>query len=196
MSARVIPLHRFDDYLVTSQSASEERFWGRALRRAFPDAWAIGPNRGNNHAQRCGTDWLVALPNNTTRRIECKLRRKPYAEYPDVLLEYVANDSNGTPGWIELPLQCDELFYGWSCGRVMRFDFVRLQTAWLRHKTEWLGHMVAGERHGFRKSVANNGRYRTLGCVVPINELFKSLRHDLDFVVDNDDHDNADEVSP
>lgn len=156
-------IHRFQEDLEYSQSASEEGFWSAVYGSAFPGCVSVINNR-KNPAQYAGIDRTITLPSGSTIYIDEKKRRD---EYSDFLLEVVANDKTGAPGWIEKDLLIDYLAYAFMPSRrCYLFPWLLLKRAWAKWGDRWKAEAKAN-RAGFRTIWAENPGYKTWSITVP-----------------------------
>ena len=158
-------MHDFRERLKWSEDASSEPFWEAVYRKAFPSMSGFLPNCADNDAQRRGIDRLILLGNGRVLKIDEKKREK---DYPDILLEHIAQDVQDKPGWIEKDLDVDYLAYAFMPSRrVYLWDWLLLRRAWGQFKLDWL--------RDFPRVVAENADYRTISVAVPIPVLQKAV---------------------
>lgn len=166
MGQSSLVVHNFNERLRYSQQASAESFWNRVYTKAFPDMVNHMPCNGNTLSQRLGIDRVIHLSSGRTLYIDEKKREKVYS---DILLEYISNDSSGTPGWMDKDLQIDYLAYAFMpTKRVYLFDWLMLRRAWLQYKDTWL--------NKYERIPAKNEGYTTWSVAVPIPVLHKAVR--------------------
>lgn len=150
-------IHDFRERLAWSEAGGDEPFWRAVYAKAFPDMVNCMPCPGDTVSQRMGIDRVVLLSSGKTISIDEKKRARTY---DDILLEYVANDVTGAPGWIEKPLAIDYLAYAFMpTQECFLFPWDLLQRAWLQYKPAWLA------TYGTRR--APNRGYGTLNVPVP-----------------------------
>lgn len=155
----------FEKDLIFSDAASDESFWDRVYRKAFPDMVGHIHASANGLGQKSGIDRVIHLSSGRTLYIDEKKRRE---DHDDILLEYVSNNVKNAPGWMEKELQIDYLAYAFMPRqRVYLFPWDLLRRAWFHYKAEWL--------RKYKTIRADNGYYVTLSLAVPIDELMNSV---------------------
>lgn len=167
MSGAMNPkVHEFRERLTYSEQASDEPFWQRVYRQAFPTMISCAMASGDTVSQRNGIDRVIVLASGQILRIDEKKRERTYN---DILLEYVSRDTTGAPGWIEKDLTIEYLAYAFMDTRkVYLLDWHALRRAWKRNGNAWK------QRYGSRKAV--NRTYNTLSCPVPIAVLLNAMQ--------------------
>jgi hypothetical protein len=161
----VATVHSFRERLEFSEQAGHEAFWQEVYRQAFPNLVNIMPCPGDTASQRMGIDRIILLANGKLLAIDEKKRE---ADYPDILLEYVARDRDGAPGWIEKDLTIDYLAYAFMPSkRCYLLPWPFLRKAWEENKARW--------KADYRPVVAENRDYRTLSLPVPTDVLYRAV---------------------
>ncbi|MCP3848952.1 MAG: hypothetical protein GY694_01750 [Gammaproteobacteria bacterium] len=108
---------------------------------------------------------------STTKQIliDEKIR---YADYGDILLEYISSDKANTPGWVCKPLRADYIAYLIAPSGVCHLlPVIQLQNAWKKYGKGWI--------KKYQKIVAKNNGYNTISVGVPINELWPAIGKEL-----------------
>ena len=147
------------------ESNNQEDFWDAVYRQAFPALVNHMPGPGKTESQDKGIDRILLLSSGQILLIEEKMR---FGVYPDILLEFTANDRTNAPGWMEKELIVDYLAYAFLPTRTCHlFDWPSLQRAWHRHKAQWK------KEYGIR--TAENPTYNTLGVPVPVREIERAV---------------------
>jgi len=160
-----IAVHDFDERLRYSEAASEEPFWDAVYHKAFPTLVNHMLCSGDTQSQRLGIDRLIVLSSGKVLAIDEKKRSR---DYPDILLEYLSNDTTGAPGWIEKDLQIDYLAYAFMPSqRVYLYPWEMLKRAWRNFRDEWLDL--------YKIPPARNKGYRTHSVAVPISILHSAV---------------------
>ena len=155
----------FSDDLKFSHTCEDLACWREIYESAFPTMAAMVNHRQDGQHQRAGIDRSVVLESGKHITIDEKVRRKNYG---DILLEYIANDKTGAPGWVEKSLLCDYIAYAvMTTGKAYLLPVPQLQAAWMRYRDEWI------PKH--RKIVADNRHYKTISLAVPIDALFGAI---------------------
>lgn len=163
-SMTIIP-HDFQKSLKFSEKASHEPFWDAVYRKAFPGMVNHMLCSGDVPTQRMGVDRLIYLNNNRELRVDEKKRLRAY---PDILLEYISNDRDGAPGWMEKNLVIDYLAYAFMpTQRVYMYDWLTLRRAWVANAVAW--------KKRYKPVIAQNVGYKTLSVPVPIGVLQKAM---------------------
>jgi hypothetical protein len=154
-------VHDFHERLAYSEAGSHEPFWDAVYRKAFPNLVSHTPCPGDFASQRMGIDRVIVLSSGDILKIDEKKRER---QYEDVLLEYLANDMSGAPGWIEKDLAIDYLAYAFMPTRkCLLLPWLTLRRVWAGYGKRWLN------THPIIK--AQNKNYKTLSVAVPIAEL-------------------------
>lgn len=162
---RKLKTHDFQERLEFSNNAGHEGFWDAIYRKAFPDMIFHKLCEGKTQGQYLGIDRVIYLSSGKTLYIEEKKRSQVY---PDILLEYISNDSTNTPGWIEKKLIIDYLAYAFLPSKICYlFDWPILRRAWMCFKNEW--------KSQYPLVVAQNPGYKTLSIPVPIEILSRAI---------------------
>lgn len=168
-----IMAHNFAERLAYSEHDDDESFWLDAYRQYFPDMVTQTPIRRDCLAQRLGMDRLIVLQSGATVAIDEKKRAE---NWKDVLLEYIANDRSGAPGWIEKDLQIDYIAYAFMPShKVYLLNWLLLRRAWKLNKTLWL--------RQYKPVPAQNDGYVTWSLPVPLGTLFYALNQAVLVVV-------------
>jgi len=153
--------HDFQGQLAFSEKASDEPFWDKVYRKAFPSMVNHMLASGDVKSQRMGIDRVVLLSSGKTLYIDEKKRKEVY---DDILLEHISVDTTGSPGWMDKDLAIDYLAYAFMPTRkVYLFPWDMLRRAWLHYRREWIGK--------YPEIIANNGSYKTVSVAVPIGVL-------------------------
>lgn len=118
--------------------------------------------------QKSGIDRFITLANGKIVSIDEKIRRRAYNESPDVLIEYVSNNTTGAKGWIEKDSAVDYIAYIWLNDRKgVLLPFFLLQRAWETNKEEWLATYPVFK--------GQNKNYHSLNVAVPLTVLVKAI---------------------
>ena len=158
-------VNTFREDLAFSEAASDETFWDKVYKKAFPNLVNQMLTSGDTKAQRMGIDRVLHLSNGRTIYIDEKKRRR---EYNDILLEYVSVDRTGAPGWIEKDLSIDYLAYAFmQSRRVYLYPWLLLRRAWLQYGGSW--------KNQYGTITAKNSTYNTLSVPVPTAVLKKAV---------------------
>ncbi len=151
-----------------SDEVSAMGFWDRVYDKAFVDVEHTEICT-NKYWQKQGVDRVVYLSNGHTYHIDEKTRRRVW---PDILLEYVSNDTTGALGWMEKELSLDYLAYAFlPTKKVYFFPWPMLRRAWNFHKDEWIDLAKSHDNNGYRIVAADNPGYTTWSVAVPIKTL-------------------------
>jgi hypothetical protein len=143
--------------------------WKEIYNKAFPNLQSINNAREDGELQSHGIDRILVLNSGKVICVDEKVRRK---NYPDILLEYIANDQTKTKGWIEKSLLCDFIAYAFiNTGFCYLLPVVPLQKAWTVNKDKWFKE--------FKIVVAENKNYKTLSLPIPIPILFTAIGNSL-----------------
>lgn len=164
----------FQADLAFSEGPQAQSFWKWAYREAFKRRFRATNTYGNNAAQRAGVERVMVFEDSgEVLKVEEKLRRD---FYPDILLEYQANDQRQKPGWIETELKIDYLAYGYLDTPLAYFlPWPLLRSAWQANKQQWM-EWGEEERWGFRKIVASNRPgYSTWSLAIPTEQLLSAM---------------------
>ena len=157
-------VHSFQNDLQGSETDELQKWWERRYKR-FPGIVSLVRNQADNEAQRRGVDTLVFTANDRVFRIDEKCDTYPPKNY---FLEYVSVDRFGAPGWIEKPLSCDFIAYGFINHN--RCDFLPwplLQLAWQQNGELW--------KRTYRPSSVQNSSYQTKGVPVPRGVVWNAM---------------------
>ncbi len=158
-------VHNFHERLTYSQKPDDEAFWLEAYRAYFPDMVSHACIQQDCTAQRRGMDRLIVLGSGAVIAIDEKKRAKARG---DILLEYLANDRTGAPGWIEKELQIDFIAYAFmETRRVYLLNWGLLRRAWRLHKEIW--------KRQYPPVAAKNSGYTTYSTPVPIGVLLAAV---------------------
>lgn len=159
-------VHSFREKLEYSVVSSDEDFWDKIYKKAFPYMTGSMLNTGDTTSQHMGVDRIIHLSNGRILRIDEKKRS---VAYPDILLEFVSNNLYGTLGWVEKPLIIDYLAYAFMpIQTVYLFDWLMLQNSWNENKEKW--------KKRYPIISANNSGYKTLSVAIPIETLQNSIK--------------------
>jgi hypothetical protein len=159
-------MNHFGADLAFSHAAEAWSFWPTCYAQWFPRHAALTSHRDDGQLQRLGVDRSVVLITGKQVFIDEKVRRKAY---PDIALEYIANDVTGAPGWVCKALLADFIAYAvLPLGKAYLLPVLQLQEAWQRHGAEWIARWP-------RKIVAPNRGYNTISVGVPVDVLFSKL---------------------
>ncbi len=151
------------DYQFSVESSMME-FWDQAYKLAFPN-YEYSEVCSDTFWQLKGVDRVVYLSNGHSLHVDEKSRRKPY---PDIALEYLSNDSTGSPGWIEKDLNIDYLAYAFVTIKVIYFfPWPFLRRAWIKHGEAW--------KDTYFNPKAPNPGYFTHSVAVPIDVLYEAV---------------------
>lgn len=158
-------VHDFNESLRRSHAASDLPIWLEIYRQAFPTMQAAIDHRDDGEHQRAGIDRSVILANSKQILIDEKVR---WRAYDDIALEYWSDRDRRVPGWVCKPLRCDFICYAIApLGRAYLLPVQQLQQAWQRHGDQW--------RKAYRDCNAQNARYVTVSCPVPVSVLFRAI---------------------
>lgn len=159
-------VHDFDESLRRSHAASDLPIWLEIYRQAFHDMVACVDHRADGEHQRAGIDRSITLENSKQILIDEKVRWKAYS---DIALEYWSDRDRKIPGWVCKPLRADFICYAIApTGKAYLLPVPQLQQAWRVHGEEWIAR--------YRPAInANNARYVTVSCGVPVGVLFKAI---------------------
>lgn len=159
-------MNDFKKDLEYSHLCEDAPCWLEIYKKAFPTMIEIISHRQDGWHQRAGVDRSVILANSKQILIDEKARR--IKDTGDIMIEYVSNDKNNSPGWAEKSLKCDYIAYAFMPSGVAHlFPVIQLQSAWFKNKLNWL------EKYKTRAAV--NETYKTLNCPVPTNELYRAI---------------------
>ena len=159
-------MNDFQTDLAWSHSCDEADCWKQIYKTAFPTMRAMVNHRENGDHQRAGIDRSIILDNSKQILVDEKARR--IQDTGDIMIEYVSNDRIASPGWAEKPLLSDYIAYAFMpSGTAYLLPVIQLQSAWLKHKADWLKQ--------FGTKPAKNPDYRTLNCPVPTNTLYSAI---------------------
>ena len=116
--------------------------------------------------------WQV-LPGSRLVRIDEKVRwrnRRTGKVYSDILLESIAEEERGKPGWVCKELLADYIAYAIApLGKAYLLPVIQLQSAWRRCGTAWTA------EYGTRRAASNGGRWHTVNVPVPVDVLFATI---------------------
>lgn len=158
--------HNFAESLSFSHDQADLPMWGEVYRNAFPTFAGMTCVRSDGWAQRGGIDRVVTLSSGKSLHIDEKVRKK---DYGDILIEYWSDEERRVPGWIAKDLACDFIAYAFLPSRTCYLlPFHQLRLAWKNNGKEWVGR--------YKKTVADNGSYQTVGVAVPIPELLDKIK--------------------
>lgn len=157
--------HNFQAQLSFSEKASDESFWDKVYRKAFPGLVNHMTGYGDFASQRMGVDRCILLSNGRVLKIDEKKRRRVFS---DILLEYLSSDSTNSPGWIEKNLVIDYVAYAFMpTQQVYLLDWLTLRRAWTTNKNIW--------QRIYKPIYAINEGYKTWSTPVPIPVLQRAL---------------------
>lgn len=157
--------HRFEESLALAEQYAEAGWWLDVYRRAMPRLASAVSVRQDGWAQRGGIDRLLTLSCGRTYSIDEKVRSR---DWPDILLEQWSDEQRRSPGWIQKPLACDFIAYGFAPTETCYLlPVVPLQRAWRQHGREWL------RLYGTRR--ARNPGYTSVGVPVPRAVLLQAI---------------------
>ena len=172
-------IHDFADSLAYSHEQSDQPWWERVYRQAFPDFAAMVDLRDDGWHQRAGRDRALVLTSGRTVYVDEKVRSEAYR---DVLLEvwsrYPKNGAppyrpvpGAAPGWARKPLDCDWLAYAFVPARTCYlFPFLGVRAALEAHRRVWID-AATTKRGGFRWVISENATYNTVCIAVPTKAL-------------------------
>jgi len=159
-------MNDFKKDLEYSHSCEDDPCWLEIYKKAFPTMTNIISHRQDGWHQRDGVDRSIILANSKQILIDEKARR--IKNTGDIMLEYISNDKNNSPGWAEKSLRCDYIAYAFMpSGIAYLLPVLQLQHAWQKNKDLWLSK--------YKTRAAINKSYKTLNCPVPTNELYKEI---------------------
>lgn len=162
-----IKINDFKKCLEFSVKASHEDFWDKVYRKAFVDLENHMPCTQKCQGQHLGIDRIIQLKSGKTLYIDEKKRS---TEYPDILIEYISNNTTNSPGWIEKDLLIDYLSYAFmKSERVYIFPWQILKRVWNRFGNEW--------KEKYVLPPAKNNGYCTLNVAVPVSELLNCVKN-------------------
>ena len=161
-------MNNFNECYEIAESGKLEPFWNEVYSKAFPNITNLMRGKKEKcNSQNNGVDRIIYLENGKIITIEEKVRTETYN---DIALEYISNDTTGSPGWIEKDLSIDYLSYAFLPTKtVYLFDWRMLKRAWNGNKQEWLNKYFIAK--------APNEYYTTHSVCVPINELLESCKN-------------------
>ncbi len=162
-------MNNFQDQLAYSEQASDEGFWDKVYKKAFPDmAFSVLNTAGKSMSQNLGIDRIIHLKSGKTLYIDEKKRK---AKWNDILLEYKSNSNKDiNDGWMNKQLHIDYLAYAFmSTKEVYLFDWQTLRRVWLENGKEWA--------KAYTRKEADNGYYKTYSLPIPINVLMKEMNN-------------------
>ena len=158
-------MNNFKQDLEYSHSQSDAPYWKQVYKKAFPDMACMADVRKDGWAQRGGIDRIIITTSGQTWWIDEKVRRQAYK---DILLEFISNDTTGSPGWIEKDLACHFIAYAFEPLRhCYLFPIQPLQRAWKMHGASW--------KTTYDVKIAKNHGYSTHSCPVPIGILMQAI---------------------
>lgn len=160
-----LKIHDFKERLEFSNNAGHEDFWTAVYKKAFPNMVFHKLCEGKTQGQYLGIDRLIYLTSGKVLLIDEKKRSEIY---PDILLEYISNNTTNTKGWIEKDLLIDYLAYAFLPNKVCYlFDWQILKRVWMYFKNEWISRYKLVE--------AQNYSYKTISIPVPIKVLLTAV---------------------
>ena len=158
-------VHRFRDSLAMSERHADADWWLAAYRRMFPRLASAVCVREDGWAQRGGIDRLLTLSCGRTYAVDEKVRTE---DWPDILLEQWSDEARRSPGWVQKPLACDFIAYGFApSGVCYLLPVAPLQRAWRQHGRQWI------KRYGQRR--AQNPGYVSVSVPVPRAVLMRAI---------------------
>ena len=165
-------IHHFSDSLKLSQSQIDAPWWAVIYKKAFPTMKAMISIDQDRWSQRAGVDRIIILNSEKDLRIEEKVREK---DWNDILLEYLSDAERNIPGWIEKDLASDFIIFVFKeTQRAFLLPFPLLRRCWKQHGKDWI-QKAELEEEGYRKVIAENGKYRTVSVAVSWNVLCEAL---------------------
>lgn len=149
-----------------------ERQWRDILKRAFPTTAEL-IYVSDEKSNRRGSDWVLEHADGHFTRVQTKAQSP---RYDDFVIEYLANDSTNTPGWVNLELNADFIAYAIPKRRLVYFiPWPMLKEAWKQHGTTWI-QKAELRVFGFRMSkVRQTWGGVTHSVVVPVEALCQDL---------------------
>jgi len=154
----------FHNDLKFSLEASQERFWDKVYKKAFPDM-IKSEICSDLHWQKQGVDRVIYMSSGHSIHIDEKIRRKVYN---DILLEFLSNDVTGAPGWMEKSLSIDYMAYAFlPIKKVYLFPWQMLRRTWISFKEEWT--------NKYPTIKAQNNGYVTHSLAIPLSVLKKKV---------------------
>jgi hypothetical protein len=163
-------IHNFHDDLRFSHSAENWPGWEDLYRGAFPGFMGMMSHRQNGPWQELGIDRSVILNTSKQILIDEKVRRTDWGR--DIALEFVSNNTKGTPGWVCKELTADYIAYLVApAGRGYLLPVIQMQNAWAKYGDGW--------RTQYHIAKAPNKGYTTLSCCVPEDVLFPAMGGEL-----------------
>lgn len=158
-------IHDFKADLSASYECSKLSCWTEAYRYYFPEMVSSSLHEQDRTLQRAGVDRKIFLSNGKVIGIDEKARFKNYG---DIALEEWSVFEKDVKGWTEKSLLIDYVAYLIVPSRTCYLlPFQQTKNAWLRHKDEW--------KQKYKKIVAYNNGYRTIGWAIPPEELFAAI---------------------
>lgn len=158
-------VHDFHERRIFSERCSELPFWEEVYRRAFPNFAGMALVRGDGWGQRSGVDRVITLNSSKTIAVDEKIREKAW---PDFCLERWSDRTMKTPGWMQKPLACDFIAYGWlPLQTCYLLPTESLQRAWRLHGREWIDQ--------YQIIHAQNNGYVTESVCVPIDVVLAAI---------------------
>jgi hypothetical protein len=140
-------------------------FWREVYEKAFPTMRAMVDHREDGEHQRAGIDRSIILAHSKQILIDEKVRRKAYE---DIALEYLSDETRGTPGWVCKPLRADYIAYAIApIGRCFLLPVPQLQQAWLAYGDLWI--------KTYPRIVAKNRSWNTISVGVPPHAIFPAI---------------------
>ena len=156
----------FYERLEFSQKAGHEDFWQAIYKKAFPSMEFAKLCSDKCQGQFLGIDRVIYLKSGKTLFIDEKKREK---DYPDILLEYISNNTTNSQGWIEKDLLIDYLAYAFMPSkRCYVLPWELLRRTWIKHKTRFI--------EKFPKIEAQNEKYKTISVAIPIETLLNCIK--------------------
>lgn len=160
-------MNDFQEQLAWSQEASDEAFWLRVYRKAFPHMQQQVLVTGDCQAQRLGIDRVIILQSGRKLQIDEKKRTQVW---DDIALEFLSNSKTGARGWIEKDLQIDYMAYAFMPTHTVHlFPWDMLKRAWHENGRAW--------KQKYRVIDAQNDGYFTRSVCVPIRTLQAAIHH-------------------
>lgn len=151
--------------MAMSEKHGEASWWLDTYRRAFPRLQSAVSVREDGWAQRGGVDRVLTLSCGRTYTVDEKVRGE---DWDDILLEQWSDEARRKPGWVQKPLACDFIAYGFApSGVVYLLPVAPLQRAWRMHGREWIA------SYGQRRAL--NPGYVSVGVPVPRQELMEAI---------------------
>jgi len=168
-------IHDFKECLERSHSYSNELWWEKVYKKAFPTFKTMNTVDVDGWAQRGGIDRIILLESGKTIYIDEKVREKAY---DDFFLEYWSSLERKIKGWIAKDLATDYIAYAFApIKKCYLLPFQLLRAAWKQNRVKWCDKYFV--------SKAKNKGYTTEGVCVPIDVVLSSITDSM--IIDWDD---------